>query len=69
MTELLPRIDLTGNRPICSVYIFPVISSTDIHMSVEEITVKIYTEQMGRFPVKSIRGNNCDMLLYNYDSN
>jgi hypothetical protein len=30
---------------------------------------QIYTDQTGRFPVVSSKGNKCIMLLYDYDSN
>jgi hypothetical protein len=30
---------------------------------------KIYTDQTGRFPVVSSKGNNYIMILYDYDSN
>jgi hypothetical protein len=32
-------------------------------------TVQIYTDQMGRFPVVSSKGNKYIMILYDYDSN
>jgi hypothetical protein len=30
---------------------------------------QIYTDQTGRFPVVSSKGNKCIMILYDYDSN
>jgi hypothetical protein len=35
----------------------------------EDLTGMISTDQTGRFPVKSLKGKSCIMVLYNYDSN
>jgi hypothetical protein len=35
----------------------------------EELNGMISTDQAGRFPVKSSKGNSYIMVLYNYDSN
>ena len=34
-----------------------------------EDTGKVYTDQMGRFPVHSSAGNQYILVMYNYDSN
>jgi len=38
-------------------------------MRFEDATGKIYTDQTGRFPVTSTRGNKYILFMYNYDSN
>ena len=34
-----------------------------------ELTYKIYSDQNGRFPVKSSRGNQCIFILRHFDTN
>ena len=40
-----------------------------IFLKVTECSSKIYTDQTGRFPVTSSRGNKYIMIAYDYDSN
>ena len=39
------------------------------YIALHEVTGQIYTDQTGRFPIPSSRGNNYLMILYDYDSN
>jgi len=41
----------------------------DVFMTIELATGKIYTDQTGRFPVTSTRGNKYILVAYDYDSN
>lgn len=43
--------------------------TNDIFVATFEPTGQIYTDQTGRFPVPSSRGNKYIMVLYDYDSN
>jgi hypothetical protein len=45
------------------------ISTNMIYVKAIEATGQIYTNQTGRFPTTSSRGNKYVMILYNYDSN
>ena len=38
-------------------------------MRIEDVTGKIYTDQTGRFPVTSTRGNKYILVAYDYNSN
>ena len=40
-----------------------------IYVKAIETTGQIYTDQTGRFPTTSSRGNKYIMILYDYDSN
>ncbi len=42
--------------------------TNDIFTTIEQ-TGKIYTDQTGRFPVTSSKGNKYILLLYEYDTN
>ena len=41
----------------------------DVFITVTDLQGKIYTDQTGRFPVTSSRGNKYIMIAYDYDSN
>ena len=41
----------------------------EIYISVEEMTGKIYTDQVVQFQVKYSGGSSYDMLIYDYESN
>ena len=43
--------------------------TNEVFVKVTEIEGKIYTDQTGRFPVTSSRGNKYIMVAYDYDSN
>jgi hypothetical protein len=40
-----------------------------VYVKAKEATGQIYTDQTGRFPITSSRGNKYIMILYNYESN
>ena len=41
----------------------------DVLIALYEPKATLFTDQMGRFPQQSSRGNNCQMILHDIDSN
>ena len=56
--EVLP--DITSQRPS--------VKSKELYVVIEPI-IKVYTEDMGRFPIRSRSGNHYIMLAYQVDTN
>ena len=47
----------------------PAVRTNFVYTKVVEVTGKIFTDQTGRFPVTSSKGNQYIMVLYDFDSN
>ena len=46
----------------------PSVRTNSVYTKVVEVTGKTFTDQTGRFPVTSSKGNQYIMVLYDYDS-
>jgi hypothetical protein len=58
--DVIPSLPTTDGKCTQFVYAAILLAPTE--------SGQIYTDQMGRFPVASRRGNKCIMILYDYDS-